>query len=143
MMNFSDRLRLTVEHAVKQFQLLNEEQWNAKPAEDKWSKKEIVGHLIDSCMTNTRRLIVTQYEENNTIVYRQNEWVRYQAYQAAHHNELIELWRLMNRRLAKTIDHIPAEKLQYTCVTNEPHTLEWLIEDYIRHMNHHLKQITG
>ncbi len=143
MMNPSHKLHLCIEHALKQFQFVTEDQWNAKPNENKWSKKEVLGHLIDSCITNTRRFIVTQYEQNHTIVYSQNEWVNYQNYQSADYKELIELWRLMNRQLAKTIDHIPAHKLQYICVTKDPHTLEWLIDDYIQHMNHHLKQITG
>jgi DinB superfamily len=143
MMNASDRLRIIIENALKHFQLINHKEWTAKPNADKWSKQEVLGHLIDSCMTNTRRLVVTQYEQNHTILYKQNEWVSCQGYQSANYKELINLWKLLNMQLAKTIDLIPAEKMQFICITNEPHTLEWLIEDYIRHTNHHLQQITG
>jgi hypothetical protein len=143
MTNASDRLRILIEKAVSNFQFISKEEWTAKPNPHKWSKQEILGHLIDSCITNTRRLIVTQYEQNHTIVYKQNEWVNSQGYQSANYSELIDLWKLLNNQLAKTIDLIPIEKMQFTCITNEPHTLEWLIEDYIRHTNHHLQQIAG
>ena len=50
-----------------------------------------------------------------------------------------------NRHLIELIKHIPAASLHRQCKTNEPEpvTLEWLIEDYVKHMEYHLKQITA
>jgi hypothetical protein len=44
-----------------------------KPAPDKWSKKEILGHLIDSAANNHQRFIRAQYENIPTIVYDPNK----------------------------------------------------------------------
>ena len=128
------------EHLVK-FDSIGEEVWNAKFSIAKWSKKEILGHLCDSAFNNMRRFVVSQYEENNTIIYRQNEWVALQDYQNADYKDIIELWRLLNEQIVRIIEKMPTEKLQNTCITNEAHTLQFLIEDYISHLNHHLLQI--
>lgn len=139
-MIFFDRLELSIADALKKFESLSEVEWNYKPGSGKWSKKEIPVHLTDSFHTNTPGFA---YEQNQAIVYKENEWVAYQQYRVASVKDLIELRQLMNRQLARTINQIPADKPQRTSITGEPHTLEWLIEDYIRHMNHHLQQITA
>ena len=46
---------------------ISEEDYAAKPAPNKWSKKEILGHLIDSAQSNIRRFVIAQYEENPFI----------------------------------------------------------------------------
>ncbi len=47
--------------------------FSAKPIPSKWSKKEILGHLIDSAQTNIRRFVLGQYEEQPYLVYEQNQ----------------------------------------------------------------------
>jgi hypothetical protein len=54
---------------------IDEKEYLLKPAPEKWSKKEILGHLVDSAQTNIRRFVVAQYEEQPHIVYAQNAWV--------------------------------------------------------------------
>ncbi|MBS4065078.1 MAG: DinB family protein [Chitinophagaceae bacterium] len=142
-MSKADILRDLINESLNQFTSISSAGWNAKPLPEKWSKKEVLGHLIDSCVNNSRRFIVTQYEQNQKIVYKQNEWVNSQDYQHANHQDMIEIWRLLNLQLAATIENIPAEKLQNTCITDKPCTLEWLIDDYISHARHHLGQILG
>ena len=46
---------------------ISETEFAAKPLPHKWSKKEILGHLIDSAQNNIRRFVVSQYEEKPTI----------------------------------------------------------------------------
>jgi hypothetical protein len=128
-------------------QLLNftEEELSYKPAPAKWSKKEIIGHLIDSAQNNIRRFIVTQYETDPHIVYAQNEWVAMQNYQHYNSKDLIVLWQLINKHIAVILRNMPAEKLQLQCNTGkgqqELHSIEFLAKDYITHHLHHLKQI--
>jgi hypothetical protein len=57
--------------------------WETRPAPEKWSKKEIIGHLTDSAQINLQRFIRCTYEENFKLVYNQDEWVAAQHYQAA------------------------------------------------------------
>jgi hypothetical protein len=66
---------------------------------EKWSKKEIIGHLCDSAFTNIRRFVVTQYKENENIVYDQNAWVKAQNYQNVPTSELINLWKALNYQI--------------------------------------------
>jgi hypothetical protein len=60
---------------------LDESQFTNKPSPEKWSGKEVIGHLIDSAQNNIRRFVVAQYEQNPTINYNQVEWVAISNYQ--------------------------------------------------------------
>ena len=111
---------------------------NYKPALNKWSKKEIIGHLVDSALTNSRRFVVAQYEEAPHIVYAQDEWVIASAYQDYNSDDLIQLWVLINKHICKILTKMPEHLWNRTCMTKELHTLEWLAEDYIKHLKHHM-----
>ncbi|HYG16084.1 MAG TPA: DinB family protein [Bacteroidia bacterium] len=141
----SHALSTLIHQTAAKFSAITEEQWSHKASPSIWSKKEILGHLIDSAMNNLRRFVVTQYQQNDKIYYRQDEWVAFQEYQHAPTEEVIELWKLLNLQICRTIDNMPPEKLEYTCDTGKTaeqlHTLEFLIDDYIVHMQHHLKDI--
>ena len=55
-------------------QLLNEIDdhiFSLKPGAAQWSKKEIIGHLIDSAVTNHQRFVRSQFEEVPKITYDQ------------------------------------------------------------------------
>lgn len=136
-----------VNQAMIDFENITEAAWNDKPQPHKWSKKELLGHLIDSASNNIRRLIVGQYEQEVKIVYHQDEWVACQNYQAADLAEVKTLWQLLNNQIARVIENIPEEKLQNTCDTGkgktELHTLSYFIEDYLVHLQYHLNQITA
>lgn len=135
------QLKNIISQSIISFGAVSEEEWDYKPQPERWSKKEILGHLCDSAMNNIRRFVVSQYEQNNKIVYKQNEWVSSQSYQDVNCNDIIALWKLLNEQAARIIDKIPADKLQNTCITDTERTLQFLIEDYIAHLNHHLSQI--
>ena len=134
-------LQKAIQDSLVKVHSFSEDEWNYKPSPAKWSRKEILGHLCDSATNNLRRFVVSQYEENNFIVYRQDDWVASQDYQNTDYKDIIQLWKLLNEQVVRTIQKIPQDKLQNTCITNEVHTLQWLIEDYIPHMNHHISQI--
>lgn len=119
---------------------LGEDQLQYKSSPSKWSRKEILGHLVDSAQTNIRRLVISQYEERPAIVYDQDKWVAINGYQHWVWPELVELWRLQNLQLAailrNSVDHASRE-----CMTQAVHTLDWLASDYIKHLRHHLHQV--
>jgi len=60
---------------------------------DKWSRKEILGHLIDSAINNLQRFTVIQYEIKPFQIhsYNQDELVRANLYQTADTKDLLEL----------------------------------------------------
>ncbi len=116
-----------------------------KPAADKWSKLEILGHLVDSAANNWQRFVRIQFEDNPDIAYNQNGWNEYSYYNRMNKEHIINLWQLINRHLFYIIRNIPEEKLDRTSTANgqEGLTLRFLIMDYIAHMEHHLEQILG
>ena len=130
-----------------QFLNFTEAELSFKAAPGKWSKKEIIGHLIDSAQNNARRFIVAQYETNPHVVYAQNDWVAIQNYQACNSKDLIMLWQLANKNIVAILKNMPVEKYLLQCNTGKEqeqlHTIEFLATDYITHHLHHLKQIAA
>lgn len=119
--------------------------WTYKTSPAKWSKKEVIGHLIDSAQINLQRFVRCTYEENFRLTYEQVEWVAAARYQDANINDLIELWALLNLQIVRVLENYPADRLRARCDNSkqEPNlqTVEWLAADYIDHMLHHLKDI--
>jgi len=122
---------------------VSEEEYSFKPAPNKWSKREILGHLIDSAQNNIRRFVVAQYEDLPKIVYKQDNWVAIAGYQNYPTKDLIEFWKLLNNHASIILSGMSAEALQRICDTNDavPHSIEWLATDYIKHLLHHLHQV--
>jgi len=116
----------------------------AHPSPDKWSKKEILGHLIDSASNNHQRFVRAQLSSEIRLPeYEQETWVRTQGYQDESWENLVHLWRLYNLHLLHVAEAIPDDRLKSLCFIgeDEPVTLEFLVTDYVRHMKHHLDQI--
>ncbi len=119
--------------------------WDHKPAVDKWSKKEIMGHLIDSAQINLQRFVRCTYEENFKLVYEQVEWVESQHYQDAEITEILLLWKLLNWQIIRVLKNYPPNRLNAQCDNDKNeiklHTVEWLAQDYVDHLKHHLGQV--
>jgi DinB superfamily len=119
--------------------------WNYKAGPDKWTKKEIIGHLIDSAQINLQRFVRSTYTENIKVTYDQVAWVEAQRYGHADIEELLELWRLLNRQIVRVLENYPAERLQVQCDTGKNtssfHSVEYLARDYVNHLHHHLNAI--
>ncbi len=143
MKHILQRFQFLLETLPLKLRQINEADFSMKPSNEKWSKKEILGHLIDSAANNHQRFIRTQYENIPFIVYEQNHWNQLNHYQQLQSEHAINFWTLYNTHLLEVIKHIPTKNYLKTCNSGlpEPATLEWLIVDYVAHMEHHLKQI--
>lgn len=141
MNSVASELLEVINEYLLQLNALNGEQSSVKPLPNKWSKKEIIGHLIDSAQNNIRRFIVAQHEENPAIIYKQDDWVRINNYQSYSLNDLIQLWYLLNKQICSILNNSSEEILQRPCQTESVHSIEWLANDYIKHLKHHLHQI--
>jgi hypothetical protein len=121
--------------------------WDFKIRPEKWSKKEIIGHLIDSAQINLQRFVRCTYEQDFKLIYAQNEWVAASHYQNADIKEVLDLWILLNRQIIRVLINYPEDRLDVTCDTGkievQLHPVKWLVEDYVRHIQHHLQQIVG
>lgn len=120
---------------------LTEENASYKPLPGKWSKKELIGHLIDSAQNNIRRFIVAQYEDKPSIRYNQDIWVDAAGYNNYPLLDLFRLWTLINLHLLRILKQMPATMYQREVQTEAVHTIEWLAEDYNKHLLHHLHQV--
>ena len=111
---------------------------------DGWSKKEILGHLIDSAANNHQRFVRASYHAAALFpTYDQNAWVRIQQYNESEWEVLVKLWSAYNRHLSDVIERIAEEALSSPCNVGkeEPVTLEFVVKDYLRHLRHHVNQI--
>lgn len=142
-------MQATIEHLdkiirvyVRRLETLSDDDYGWKPRPEKWSRKEILGHLVDSAQNNIRRLIVARYEETPNIVYMQDEWVNYSGYQHYPVKDLIQLWSLLNRHFIMILRQMPPGVEQRQCAMGgQPQTLKWVAADYCNHLLHHLHQI--
>lgn len=113
-----------------------------KVSPEKWSKKEIIGHLIDSATNNHQRFVRAQFEVKPQIVYDQDKWNRFNYYQQLEKHHIISFWTIYNQHLLEILKRIPNENLKLECwVGKKLLTLDYLINDYIDHLEHHLKQV--
>jgi len=141
----NDLNQIIKEYSVK-FSSIPESEFSNKTQPNKWSKKEVLGHLIDSAQNNLRRFISGQYEATpSKIVYDQDRWVELNNYQQTESTDVIALWVLINKRILAALEKMPSSS--YTRMSDTGgtsaslHSLAWLAEDYVRHLKHHLNQI--
>jgi len=115
-----------------------------KPSPSNWSPKEELGHLLDSAANNHQRIVRAQLEDNPAMPgYDQNGWVSLNRYQLRDWNELIGVWQALNRQLLAAAESVPdsAWSRNLTIAGSQPLTLQFVFEDYIAHMAHHLEHI--
>lgn len=140
------RLTDLIETARPRLMGLTDQQVSAKPDPDKWSVKEILGHLIDSEANNLQRIVrMQEVHDIGKFGYSQRHWVESQHYHMEPWEDLVQIWYSTNRHLAHVIAHVHAGSLSNVCDMGyaKPAPLSFVIEDYVRHVEHHLGQIFG
>ena len=141
MIPIATEIETSINTYLPQFDSVSEDQFSLKPLPTKWSKKELIGHLIDSAQSNLRRFVVAQYEENPTINYNQDKWIAINNYQAWDVKDLVQLWQLLNRQIVFVLKNISEEMSERICITSASYTIESLAQDYLKHLKHHLHQV--
>ncbi len=139
-------LRDALNEATSWLNSISHEESARALAPGKWSRKEIIGHLIDSASNNHQRFVRGQLAEHyNSARYTQDEWVALQRYRDAEWSSLIALWREFNLHLARIIESTPddvAERHRVQLVdSEEAQSLGWWMNDYVGHLKHHLRQL--
>jgi hypothetical protein len=139
-------LEQIVKSYADKFNSMSDIEFSAKPHADKWSKKQVVGHMIDSAQNNLRRFICGQYESTPPkIVYDQNFWVEANGYQNTTKEDVIMQWKLINLSICSVLRNMSPENYSKVADTERDkiqlHSLEWLAADYVRHLKHHVNQV--
>lgn len=144
MKHTATRLLNTMQQALPLLRTIGNAEASVKPAPGKWSKKEIIGHLVDSACNNHQKIVRTiQQAEHDFQPYAQDEWVALQHYNDASWQNILNLWEDYNIHLAHIIQHLPEDALQHTIFIGGkgPFTLEFIAQDYVEHLKHHLKAV--
>jgi hypothetical protein len=145
MIPFSQRLQTVIAEAEPRLRAIADRAAGAAPSDPKgWSKKQELGHLADSAINNRVRIIKAALEGEFTgPSYDGVGWVNMGGYATAPWLDVIDLWKSLNQSLAAVLEAVPSERLTAPCrIGNDgPVTLEFLIDDYIVHMQHHLDHI--
>ena len=142
------RLSMHIDQVPVQFKTFSEQELTSRRAEGKWSRKEILGHLVDSAINNLKRFTEIQFLPQPFYInsYNQVELVKVNHYQDLPLDHLLNLWQALNRQIVLVVEKIPSEKLNYPVDpqydNKEMKTLGWIIADYVAHMEHHLKQLS-
>jgi DinB superfamily len=137
-------LRDLLERVPGRLENLSNDTVESKPTPSNWSPKEELGHLLDSAANNHQRIVRAQFESNPAMPgYEQNRWVAVHAYQRRDWSELIEVWQAINRQLLAAAEAVPdsAWSRTLTVAGSEPLTLQFVFDDYVTHMLHHLQHI--
>ncbi|MBT9393190.1 DinB family protein [Hymenobacter sp. NST-14] len=117
----------------------------SSPGPGKWSRKQILGHLIDSAVNNHRRFVLALTEPEPLVLdsYNQDAWVQCADYQHTPLEDLLSLWTTHNRQLIRLIERIPPAAHAHRCTFDNGFeaTLHWLVEDYAVHLEHHVQQL--
>jgi hypothetical protein len=144
MRELSEKLERVVESARIILRQVSEAESNKPVLKGGWSRKQVLGHLIDSASNNHQRIVRAALQGSLEFPgYDQDGFVRVQAVESVLWPILVALWSSYNLYLAHVIAHLPADKLEAPCRIGEddPVTLRFLAEDYLTHLLHHLSQI--
>jgi DinB family protein len=109
-----------------------------------WTRKQILGHLLDSAANNRQRFVRASTEGSyQGPTYAQDAWVAAHGYAEQPWPLLLSWWESEHEILMAIVDRIPTERLHAECTVGDeaPVTLQFLIEDYITHQRWHLKQL--
>ena len=102
----ANRLAVLIKKAPALFSEISEYDMMLKSSPEKWSIKQIIGHLIDSATNNHQRFVRGQFEDHPEIQYDQNMWNEFNFYQEIETKHLIDFWTIYNKQLLLSLIHI-------------------------------------
>jgi len=140
MKKISGELIETVNNFYNKYKNLDEKLCSINPAEDKWSLKEIIGHLIDSASNNHQRIVRLQLSEMLDFPSYHYSWIETEKFNLMNFNDILSLWKYYNILLGHLIKNVKEEVLKnYWNKEDKKLTLEFIINDYLRHLKDHIK----
>ena len=110
-------------------------------AEDKWTLKEMVAHLVDSAANNHQRVVRLQLEPILVFPkYDAEQWRGVTGIGPFGYGDILTLWKSYNLLLLHLIEGVNPAALHHVWKREDGDiTLEALIRDYFVHMELHRK----
>lgn len=142
-MDVLTRLSTTLENTPALLMAIPADHAARKPVPEKWSKKQELGHLVDSASNNHQRIVRAQLEDEPSLPgYDGDRWVSLHDYQDMEWKEIIGRWCEMNQHLLRAARKVsPQTAKRKLTVGGKEMTLAFLIEDYLDHLLGHLRHI--
>lgn len=145
MIENTSKLEALLEKGISYISQASEVEMSKRPTPEAWSKKEILGHLIDSGINNLQRFIEIQFESKpyKMRAYDQDALVKANDYQHSELSEIAAFWLSVNKRIKYVMLQQSEKTLNYKInyVDGSLIDLRFLMEDYVVHLEHHLNQI--
>ena len=142
MVDLYDELQDTVLRFDKKYDRLDETLTLIKLAPDKWTLREIMGHLIDSASNNHQRFVRLQMESVLDFPGygdKNEQWIQIQQYNKMSFHALLKLWVSYNLFLCHVIQYIDPGMLHHVWKAKKStNTLGEISLDYLRHLKEHL-----
>jgi hypothetical protein len=141
--NKLDALLIVIEEYISKTSAV---ELNHKASPENWSKKQIIGHLIDSGINNMQRFtsVLIEKEPFRIRPMHQVELVEVNEYQHAEIEELLAFLisiniRIKNLMLLQNAETLSTKIELYT--KGNTSDLRYLMEDYVAHFEQHINQI--
>lgn len=140
-------LEQLIDHGLTVLGRQSAELSGTRSAPQAWSKREILGHLIDSAANNHQRFVRAQ--TTNTLdfpPYDPRAWVTCQRYADCDWDDLVTLWLTYNRHLVHVLRAMPSDCLDTPCRVDwyDPPReipLRQVAQEYLNHVRHHLEKL--
>src|ERR1051326_4237591 len=111
----SQQILQIIEHAGPILHQTGDEEARKPVLRGGWSRKQVIGHLIDSASNNHQRFVRAVLQDSLDFPgYDQDGCVRVQAVQEAPWKDLLALWMSYNRYLAHVISQLPSSDRKST-----------------------------
>ena len=145
MQNTIDSFQHLLVESYNYFRTMDAALLEEKATLEKWSKKEIIGHLVDSSIHNLVRFTEINYLEKpyQHRPYNQIDLVNLNQYQIMDPDELLQLWLVLNKQIVRLMKSVDEKALDYKIVLSDESVIDlrFLMTDYVEHLEHHINQI--
>lgn len=140
------RLQYLLQHVPNKIAQVSEVDMSHKPTPQGWSKKEMLGHLVDAALHNLRRFVAAHYMEMPFAItaYEKEALVIANHYQELPTTHILQLWQSINKHIVEVVSRLSAKQLAEEVINPDEFkflSVEQLLQEYIDHTEQCLKQI--